>query len=144
MDKIDQGDLYERADAIGEKVGNKARKKAYNSALIRLQRSAPIIDILQRYDIPPFIGPTQQRGFSVLIQEEEPGFIAHVEKVAGKSLDAGTLLYPNGFGEYAGRLEAAKQYQRVLAHHEIEGEIINIPNPGTEEDLVVLYIPPLS
>lgn len=138
---IDQGNLYERADAIGKKAADKTHKEVYESALVRLVRSKPIIDILQQHDISAFIGPMTRRGFYVVVREEEPGFVAHIEETVGKSLDTGTILYPCGFGEYVERLKEVEKYQKTLGIYGVKSEIITIPNPGTEEDMAVLYVP---
>lgn len=138
---IDGGDLYERADAIGKEAAKQTHMEVYKSSLIRLVRSKPIVDILQDNNLLIFIGPMKQRGFYVVIREEESGFVAHIEEVAKKSLDTGTILCPCGFGEYVARKEAATQYQGALAKHKIKSEIIHLPNPGTEEDMAVLFVP---
>ncbi len=113
----------------------------YERVLRRLHRSVPIVDIFEQNGLLPFIGPLTQRGYEVIVREDQSEFVAPLEELAGKSLDTGTIIHPCGFGHHADRRIAVIGYRNALSNHNIPSKIITIQYPGTEEDAVVLYVP---
>lgn len=115
----------------------------YDGILLRLERSMPITEIFDQHNILPFIGPLTRRGFDVIFREKDPLFVAHLEELAGKSLDDGTIMYLCGFGDYVNGLKEVARYEEALSKHQIPSERIVIRGTGTEESTIALYIPPL-
>lgn len=142
--------IAERARKIAEGVATKAGEDRNGSVFCvtyarvahYLVRMRPIVEMLRRNDIPEFIGPLVQRGFHVVVREEDPDLVADIERNHGNPTEYGRIVMPIGFGEYSDRKDEAIRYQRVLiAEDGLKSDIVTIECPGSEEDLVALYIP---
>lgn len=133
---------WEVAAKAGEDDNGKVFCKTYSRIVHYLMRTRPIVAILRRNNVAQFVGPNKKRGFQVIIRDEDPDLVAHIEESYGKSMESGSILMPIGFGEYMNRLKAVSEYQMVLAADGgIRSEIITIEYSRSEENHTALYVP---
>lgn len=143
-------DITSRARTIAEVVAREAGEdrngqvfcKTYVRVMHYLMRMDRVTAILKRGKLHEFIGPMEQRGFRIIVREEEPGLVSIIEQQCGRPTPEGGIVMPIGFGELQERMEEVLLYQQaLLTGADIHSEIITIKHPGTEEDHVALYVP---
>lgn len=142
--RIVQAVSSKRTTPLSEGEISLIKQKAFDdilkSVLLQLIRGERICAILEQGGASKFIGPMKQRGFYILVREEESERIEWIETVAGKRLNAGTIVSPCGFGERAPYLEAARQYQQILSAANIASELIKLPHDKIDA-VPILFVP---